>query len=225
MSLDEMVGRAVALAARELEVLPDVWAVREKPEFHEAFRRGLRQDFGDQVLPYELRLPISDWEAALDGRRGALGPVDVLVVESPDCYRLLAELKWCRHKHEVWWTLWDIYKLVAAQEQYAPQGSFVVAAAPVSYWADAAIDCSALFVTQTWKSRRLFVEYERAWRDLLGGGRARPSRVPTVIATELVASERLTTVPEWEIRALKVAAASNDWLAFDGDWPTELPRA
>src|SRR5947209_3742358 len=115
MSLDEAVPRAVANSARALEVLPDVWAVREKPELHEAFRRGLGSEFGDQVSPFEKRLRVTDWEAALDGKRGALGGVDVLVVEPEDRYRLLAELKWCRSKREVWWTLWDIFKLAALQ--------------------------------------------------------------------------------------------------------------
>ena len=72
-------------------------------------------------------------------------------------------------KHELGWTLWDIYKLAAARVELGV-ATYAIVGAPVAYWIDESVDCSALYVDGTWDSAELFVRYERAWSDLLGGG-------------------------------------------------------
>jgi ADP-ribosylglycohydrolase len=224
VQLDDLVRRATVRAARELERRQDQFAsgqISEKPEFHDAFRAGLRGDLGDQVLPVEKKLAIDAWQAGT----GTLGAVDVLVGKPEGGFLLLAELKWCWSKKELGWTLWDIFKLVAAQQEYTVDGAYAVVGASDSYWANSAVDCAELFISGEWESKKLFSKYWRAWYDLLQGGTARPSSVPAVIATDLTALEPLATTPAWTIRALRVAAASEKRLPFDGDWPRALARS
>lgn len=91
--------------------------------------------------------------------------------------------------------------------------------APLTYWADDDVDCSALYADGVWTSREPFQRYARAWIDLLSGGSARPVRVPATIETRLVAVERLDTLPGWELRAPAVEATDTEWLSFVGDRP------
>jgi ADP-ribosylglycohydrolase len=221
------VRSATSRAARALERKAEEIGfenVSEIPSFHDAFRHGLIPEYDERVLPSERHLKITDWEAALEGRVGALGGVDVVVTGIEKPYAVLAELKWCRKKYELGWTLWDIYKLAAAQAQYAPDASYAVVGAPIAYCEDLELDCARLFATGSWNSLELFSSYWRAWHDLLHDGAARPSSVPVEISTVLVADERLDVSPEWSIRVLRVAAASQGLLPFEGDWPRGLAR-
>lgn len=215
-AMDAVVARAAsatakAMAARAVEITLE--KTRERPHFHDAFRQGLRRDLGSQVLAGEKRLRVSDWEGG-----GRLGGFDV-ICEDRGAYTLLAELKWCHSKGELGWTLWDIFKLVAAKVQYRTPACYAVVGAPRRYWQDSTIDCAALYFDGVWESAELFDRYRRAWIDLLRGGSARPTRVPSSIETRLVAETALGTAPEWLIRVISVDVAGESWLPFDGDWP------
>lgn len=227
MNLDQAIRRATEATACSLEQRSEEivsGSLGEKPAFHEAFKAALRDEFGERVLSNEQALSITDWQAAKRGRKGVLGPIDVLVAEEGGRHVLFAELKWCWLKRELGWTLWDIYKLVAAQGEHTPQACYAIVAAPDRYWNDPNIDCAEVFRTGRWSSTGLFADYWRAWTDLLYGGSARPSRIPAEIATTLVADAQLEMEPPWSIRALRVAPDSEEWVPFDGDWPRGIAR-
>jgi len=44
-------------------------------------------------------------------------------------------------------------------EKYQPEACFAVVGAPVAYWRDPRVDCSALFVDGRWDSLDLFRRY------------------------------------------------------------------
>src|SRR5205823_874300 len=134
---------------------------------------------GDEVTAH-AHLPISNWQPAPGGTDLAIKSQDSRLV-------MVAELKWCRNKRELGWTLWDIYKLIAAKEEHHADAAYAIVGAPDGFWADEKIDCSSLFASESWSSRELFGRYWRAWHDLLHGGSARPLHVPSAIKTTRVA--------------------------------------
>jgi hypothetical protein len=191
--------------------------VGEAKHLKPAFRASLTSAGIVGVQPSEKRLSIRSWEP--QGVKGRLGGVDVIVGTAP-AYRAFFELKWAFTKKELGWTLWDVYKLVAARLEYGVR-AFAIVGAPLTYWHDDAVGCSALYCDAVWNSRELFTRYADDWKNLLGGGAARPVRIPAKIETRLVAAEPLKTSPGWELRALEVDIPGFGWLDFDGDWPAK----
>jgi hypothetical protein len=175
-----------------------------------AFRDALRLAGVTDVQPSGAKVALSTWTAGL-------GAFDVVVGTPPAC-RALFELKWAATKHELGWTLWDLYKLAAARIEHAVH-AYAIVGAPITYWSDPEVDCSAVYCDAAWDSAALFRRYQRAWADLLGGGTARPLRVPASLQTSLIAASAVATQPEWELRALRVDVPDEQWLEFDGDWP------
>jgi hypothetical protein len=219
-ALDIAVAAALDATARGLEARAatgpagpaGLTEVRDlKPEFRDA----LSAAGVGEVQSAEKRIAFRTWEP--HGVKGRLGGVDVVVGEAL-CRRAFFELKWARSKKELGWTLWDIYKLVAGRIEYGV-AAYAVVRAPVTTWEDDAVDCAALYCDGTWNSRELFRRYERAWRELLAGGRARPRAVPAAITTRVVGTSALEIVPAWELRALRIDLPTDVWLDFDGDWP------
>jgi hypothetical protein len=186
--------------------------VGEAKHMKPAFRKALSVVGVHDVQDTEKKLSFSSWEPA--DVAGRLGGVDVIVGTAPN-YRAFFELKWAATMHELGWTLWDIYKLAAGRLEYGVN-AYAIVGAPVSYWIDENVDCSALYCDSVWESRQLFRRYARAWTDLLNGGTARPHRVPASITTRLVARCPLNTSPQWELRALIVDADDVEWLEFHG---------
>lgn len=219
-SLDQPVAAAVRETARRLERDIDahtLWKVGEVKHLQPAFLAALTAAGVSDVQASGKRLQIRSWEPA--GVTGKLGAFDVIVGVAPR-YRAFFELKWASTKHELGWTLWDVYKLAAGRLEYGVFG-YALVGAPLTYWADDTVDCSSLYRDAVWDSRELFRRYAKAWRDLLQGGTARPARIPARIGTRIVAAEPLQTSPGWELRALAVEIPGFDWLEFDGDWPAE----
>lgn len=218
--LDTTVGTAVAKTAAQLATLAGSIGtdrVKEQEHVRPAFLAALEPYFGRHVRLTEKTLPLDDWDPTPGG-------VDVIVDGPGTGYQLFAELKWCQSKRELGWTLWDVYKMAASQEQYRPGGCYAVVGAPDAYWGDSSIDCSDLFADGRWNSLELFRRNWWAWLDLLHGGSARPLRVPTEVATTLVTHVKLQTTPPWSVRLLKVSAGSKDELPFRRSWPVGVVR-
>lgn len=216
--LDRTVANALRGTAVRLERDLDAYGfakVGEAKHLQPAFREALTAAGVADVQRSEKRLSFKSWEP--EGVKGRLGGIDVVVGRAPE-YRAFFELKWAYSKGELGWTLWDIYKLAAARIEYGVE-AYAIVGAPLTYWADDDVDCSALYCDGVWDSRQLFARYARAWKDLLRGGKARPIRVPASISTRVVAAEPIRSSPGWELRALAIEIPSSDWLEFVGDWP------
>ena len=136
--------------------------------------------------------------------------------------RFAFELKWARGKHELGWTLWDIYKLVATKEEHRADATYAIVGAPDAYWADETIDACALFGTRSWDSSEVFRRYWRAWHDLLGGGSGRPLRMPSTLITTLIGVAPLPVQPPWSLRAVRLDSGSRETVPFVGGWPRGL---
>lgn len=125
-------------------------------------------------------------------------------------------------------TLWDLFKLIAAQSQDGIEASYLVVASTTRVW-DSTKDCVELFVpsreTRTRRSLDLFEQWAAAWRHLLAGGPARPLRVPSYIETRFLAQAQVHAFPDYEVRCIGVSAVDDvDWVEFDGDWPAQASK-
>ena len=215
---DEHVAAALRRTGRRLELdiathgLPRIGEVKH---LRPAFVAALADVGVPDVQPAGRKLSVRSWEPF--ATKGRLGAYDVLVGTHPR-YHALFELKWAHGKHELGWTLWDIFKLVAGRLEYGAS-CYAIVGAPQSYWQDETVGCSSIYCNGSWSSAELFRRYEKDWKNLLEGGTARPVRVPATIATRLVAAEPIEASPAWELRALAVDVPGFDWLEFDGDWP------
>jgi ADP-ribosylglycohydrolase len=216
MDIDERIATALpniaaGLATKAAAVGLD--KVTEEPILNGIVVAAMDAAFAGEATRAHATLPISSWKPSPGG-------VDVVVEKKDGGLRIVAELKWCWSKHELGWTLWDIYKLVAVKEQYGADSAYAIVGAPATYWADERIDCCSLFASATWDSHEVFARYWRAWWDLLHGGTARPLSVPSELQTTLVASAPVDVSPPWTLRALRVESSTSvGVLDFEGDWP------
>ena len=218
LDLDERVAHAARRTAQILQrdiEREGLSKVGEMSHLRPAFVASLTNAGVADVQLAGKQLPVHSWTPV--GTAGKLGAFDVLVGTAPH-YRAFFELKWAYTTKELGWTLWDIYKLIAARLEYGVR-AYGIVGARTAHWEDDSVDCSALYCNGVWDSQELFRRYEGAWRDLLDGGTARPVRIPTTIETRVVATERLQTEPSWELRALAIDVPGFDWLEFDGEWP------
>ncbi len=210
---------AIALETGAAGGLSGAMVLTESPNLRDTVRDSLRPEFADDVCPFEKTFKLPHWTV------GKLGGVDVLVRgPSSDTYRYMAELKWARETKELGWTLWDLYKMVSATFRRDTEACYLVVGAPQATW-QSGKHFSAAFSTNLWDSQQLFIDYEADWRRLLKGGTARPTKVPSRVATTLVADAAIVTpTDKWSLRCLAVGPASTDWLMFDGNWPMGQPR-
>lgn len=123
-------------------------------------------------------------------------------------------------------TLWDLFKVVAAQSEEAIQGGYLSVAATVLKWRSDH-DCVKLFdpsqVTAVWDSVRLFERWSAAWENLLEGGSARPLRIPSQVETRFLAAAAVRGYRNYEVRTIGVRAAEGShWVEFEGYWPAPL---
>lgn len=159
------------------------------------------------------------------------GTIDVAVVTPDNEPRFVFELK----IDDVEWTLWDIYKMVAASELPTVEAAYLVVAGTTKLWGGTR-ECVELFdlnyapgdgeVDQVeWYSRFLFARYRKSWKDLLGGGSGRLTRVPKTIWITGIGSWPLSNLPGYEMRVIRVSASHrhDEWLDFSGDWPVPPP--
>jgi hypothetical protein len=129
------------------------------------------------------------------------GTIDVAVVTPTNEPRIVFELK----IDDIEWTLWDIYKMVAASELPTVEAAYLVVAGNLKLWGGAR-ECVELFdldYSQSggqideveWYSRFLFSHYRKSWRELLGGGTGRLVHVPRAISITGVGSWPLPNCP------------------------------
>jgi hypothetical protein len=217
-SMDSKVARAAhrtaAILEQEAQVV-GIDAIGERSHQEPIFRAALSEEGLPDVLATGVKVSFPSWEPP--GTKGRLGAVDVVAGAAPG-FQAFFELKWAHSKDELGWTLWDIYKLAAGRGHFGVC-AYAVVGAPVSYWVDHGVDCSALYCDGSWTSEELFRRYERAWRDLLAGGSARPWWVPAAISTRLIAACELKIEPRWELRVLRIDVLDDARLRFVGDWP------
>ncbi len=160
------------------------------------------------------------------------GTIDVAVVTPEREPRIVFELK----IDDIEWTLWDIYKMVAASDLPTVEAAYVVVVGQPALW-NGSRECVELFdldyghadgtVDSTeWYARFLFSHYRKSWQDLLGGGRGRLTSVPDSIWINAVGSWPIPHYPGYELRAVRVWPSSRgeDALDFAGDWPTAPPN-
>jgi len=191
----------------------DLDRIGERKHLQPAFQEALRERVGDRVSQYEKRLKLPGW-------RGRLGGIDIIVHDEAGVSpHYLCELKWCGDLKTLDWTLWDIYKMVAARQLPGVRGCYVVAGAPEGVWQSEA-HCTPLFTNGTWRSLDLFQHFEEDWEALLKGGPARLTFVPASISTRVVANIQLMMKSQrWCLRAI---AVEPERLLFDGDWPVGM---
>lgn len=162
-------------------------------------------------LPWPVhpaRLRVRDWDPQP-------GHVD-LVGDVPGIGRVLIEAK----SGDIQDQLWDLFKLLAAAE---PGDCTLLLAAAMRAQFEGRGQCAPLYrgdEWHEWESRRMFSEWERAWRRLLKGGSARPHRVPERVRTRLLARAELP-VPGYELRCVQVESLGDGWLEFRDGWPAE----
>lgn len=208
---------AAALEQLAIDLGPD--QIGERKQLQPAFREALCERVGDRVSQFEKSLKPPGW-------RGRLGGIDIIVHdESGVSERYLCELKWCHSRAELGWTLWDIYKMVAATQLEGVRGCYVVAGAPEGFW-ESEEHCAPLFMSGTWRSLDLFRRFRVEWEALLRGGTARLDFVPVSIETRVVANIPLMMKSKrWRLRAIVVEPVGPERLLFDGDWPTGMGAA
>jgi len=172
------------------------------------------------VVGARRRFVVPDWDPQPGG-------VDLFVLDRDETPAGFAELKVDKIEE----ALWDLFKVAAlASSPPAPAG-FLAVAASARRWRRAEVDCASLFPEadgrpRSWSSLVLFDRYAAAWRWLLSGGRARPTRVPATVEIAFVANEPVRAYPGYELRAVEVRAVADDgWLSFDGDWPAGSAEA
>jgi hypothetical protein len=191
----------------------------EPPSFLEskvenALSTALEQALDAPLVTAREQLSIPDWSAHL-------GPVDLVVrLDSGGDPQFVAELK----VDDVEATLWDLFKMVAAEQLPSVQAAFLVAAAPLRRW-NSDRDCVALFPSRPapsarWSSRDLFERWRPSWEWLLSDSRARPLRVPSIVETSFVANCAVSAYPGYELRCIAACPSPDgEWIEFDGDWP------
>ncbi len=170
------------------------------------------------VVGSRTAFPIPDWDGDPEGK---LGGIDLSVRHQPDGdLRYLAELKVDDVQH----TLWDLLKLASATQLRGVEAAYLLVAASMRCW-DSRKACVAFFPASPtpptrWATRELFSTYEHAWRDLLKGGSARPTRLPQTITTQFVAASAVRAYPGYELRAIAVNPIWADGaFSLSNGWP------
>jgi hypothetical protein len=155
------------------------------------------------------------------------GTIDLAVITPQSEPRIVFEMK----IDDVEWTLWDIYKMVAASELPTVEAAYLVVAGRPKLW-NGRRECVELFdldYTQRngqvdeveWTSRFLFRHYRKSWQELLQGGSGRLTSVPEVITITGICCWPLPAYPDYEMRVIRLCAAPRrePWLQFANEWP------
>ncbi len=126
-------------------------------------------------------------------------------------------------------TLWDLFKVIAAQSEEAIHRGYLAVAAKETTW-NSPRDCVDLFRAsddpRVWASADLFREWSCAWKYLLRGGRARPLRIPSQVETRFLGRAPVRAYPGYEVRCIGARAVEDaDWIDFEGDWPATAAAA
>lgn len=218
MDLDRLMVHAVHGATGEIQMEAHEVGIEHVAEadVRRAVRRALQLQLGPFVVPEGARgFKLADWPGRL------LGPDVVVKHPGATAHRAFAEIKWCR-ENTMFEVLWDLLKLSLAVSLDRIDGSYLVVGAPDRAWLDDAWGCSALLADNEWATRELFAKYGGAWTTLLGGNKtARPTRLPSTVATTLLAQVpvHIADGEDWEVRVVKVEDRQQGWVEFRDGWP------
>lgn len=226
-SWDAILAEATARVAAGL-TRDETTDIGERRDLQPRIRNELARlccEFGDYdyiVDSSEKTLPLPNWKP----RPGGL---DVGVRNASDKTLACAiELK----LRELSWTLWDFYKMAdALLLEDAPRAYLIVGATRENWHATARERCIELFDPDgpaEMRSADLFARNKLAWFDLLQGGSARPTAIPGVVSSRVIAVEPFELDRRAaELRCIAVERRSEAHLDFPptwhtGDWPESV---
>jgi hypothetical protein len=179
-----------------------------------AVRRALQMQLGPVVLPEGAKgFKLTDWPGRVFGPDVVIGHADRAG------YLGFAECKWCR-ADKIYETLWDLLKLALALRRTHADHAYLIVGAPAEPWGHGGLGAD-LIADGTWPARELFERYARGWQWLLDETKARPAQLPALVETTLVAAVpmHLADAPDWELRAVRVIAPGEQWIALQDGWP------
>ncbi len=124
-------------------------------------------------------------------------------------------------------TLWDLFKVIAAQSAVGIEDGYLLVAASERIWQSRG-DCVELFNpsdgSRSWDSIELFDRWRAAWQHLLEGGSARPVGVPSHIQTRFLGQAPIPAYPGYALRCIGARATEDaGWIEFEDDWPKQDP--
>ena len=136
--------------------------------------------------------------------------------------RLAFELK----VDDVEWTLWDLYKMVAATETPTCDAAYLACAMSPKHW-ESNRDCVELFrepddhegPQSEWHSSFLFRAYAKSWAGLLAGGTGRLIDVAELVYVDWIGRWPMAHYPGYELRAVRVSGMADQRLRFEAEWP------
>lgn len=207
---------AVHGAAGELQMeMHEIGAVHvSEADQRRALRRALQMQLGPVALPEGAKgFKLTDWPGRV------FGPDVVIAHADQPGYLGFAECKWCR-EDKIFETLWDLPKLAVALRHAHAEHGYLVVGAPADPWGRGGL-CAELIADGSWSTRELFERYRRAWQWLLKDTKAGPAQLPAAVETALVAAVpmHLADAPDWELRAVRVTAPGEGWIALHDGWP------
>ncbi len=217
MGLTEELVEAIAdqLGTRANRESAGVGALRERKDLEPSALAVLMTVFGTRAEKGR-RVLIPDWPG--------VGNVDLLLrrPDPEDALAWMCELKWCGPGNDVLYeAIWDLFKMALGKTREDHPATFLMTGAEKSLWAGSAF--ADLFETKNHVSeelcqRRLPDRRETiAWDDLLRGGYDKhPEHLPAEITTESVGR---ATIGDWELRAVRIRAVSDDLIPMTGGWP------
>ncbi len=217
MGLTEELVEAIAdqLGTRANRESASVGALRERKDLEPSALAVLMTVFGTRAEKGR-RVLIPDWPG--------VGNVDLLLrrPDPEDALAWMCELKWCGPGNDVLYeAIWDLFKMALGKTREDHPATFLMTGAEKSLWAGSAF--ADLFETKNHVSeelcqRRLPDRRETiAWDDLLRGGYDKhPEHLPAEITTESVGR---ATIGDWELRAVRIRAVSDDLIPMTGGWP------
>jgi hypothetical protein len=138
-----------------------------------------------------------------------------LLVSAPDGRPRLAVETKLKGGNDIYECLWDLLKLVGLSTLDHVEGVYLVAGTTVRNW-EKPVTAAGLFASGEHETTALIAETGSWWEQyLLANSTGRPRWAPPTVEGELVAAVPLQLRGEpWELRALKVAAPSTDWLVM-----------
>lgn len=225
---DAYIARALGLAAEQTHPEPGDKSFLEKRLAEVVVSAFTSSFFRSEAVVRDKKLQSS----VLPGWDPQPGTIDVAVITPEREPRIVFELK----VDDVEWTLWDLFKMVAASTLPTVEAAYLVVAAKTKIW-NSKRECVELFdfgyreepegkIEETeWYSRFFFSHWSAAWRDLLGGGSGRLIWVPQVIWTRAIGRWKLPHYPEYELRAIRAYPSSltTEELHFRDGWPVPAP--
>lgn len=217
---DRVFAQATQRAAEAVNRLTETgYRLRERPTgtppaptvyLEVEMARALEDVLGQSVAVGKASVGLPNWDPQP-------GKVD-LAFETQSGRCCVAEAK----VHKTDETLWDLLKMIDAQELERVEASYLVVAASEKQWAKEKEACTEIFQgLDQHLSLRLFEDNARAWWALLWGGRARPTSIPARASSRVLADVPITVDDRKPGRLKCVAVGWSRWtprVPFEESW-------